>query len=126
MKVLTDTHTLVWALARPDLLGKKARTALARQPYTASVANLWELVVKANKSNALILDPLPWWESSVAGSGIPTLPIRMAHVRVLARLPELHRDPFDRILIAQAIAEGCAILSKDSTLAKYSVEVIWD
>ncbi|MGH9628934.1 MAG: type II toxin-antitoxin system VapC family toxin, partial [Bryobacteraceae bacterium] len=97
MKVLTDTHTLVWALSDPETLGSEARAALAGSPFMASVANLWELVLKSRKPGALVGDPLPWWEQYVDRAGIPTHAIRTAHIRRLAGLPELHRDPFDRI-----------------------------
>ena len=93
MKVLTDTHTLVWALSAPDALGAQARAALTESAFTASVANLWELVLKSRKPGALIVDPLPWWENFVVRPRIPTLAIRTAHIRVLARLPEFHKDP---------------------------------
>jgi hypothetical protein len=65
VKVLTDTHTLVWALSEPEAVGAQARAALAESPFTASVANLWELVLKSLKPGALIADPLPWWEKYV-------------------------------------------------------------
>lgn len=125
LKVLTDTHTLVWALSDPDSLGAAGRAALGASPFTASVANLWELVLKASKAGALVADPLPWWEKYVTRTGIPALAIRTAHIRALAALPELHRDPFDRILVAQALAEGFALVSKDSALSRYGVSVIW-
>ena len=125
VKVLTDTHTLVWALSNPEMLGREAHAALAEFPFTASVANLWELVLKMGRPGALVADPLPWWEKYVIRTGIPALAIRTAHVRALAGLPCLHRDPFDRILIAQALAEGLALASKDATLARYGVPVVW-
>jgi PIN domain nuclease of toxin-antitoxin system len=125
VKVLTDTHTLVWALANPEALGVDARAALAEFPFTASVANLWELVLKTRKPDALVADPLPWWEKYVIRSGIPAIAIRSAHIRALAGLPDLHKDPFDRILVAQSLAEGLTLVSKDAMLANYGVPVIW-
>lgn len=125
MKLLTDTHTLVWALSDPDALGAEARGALAASMFTASVANLWELVLKSSKPGALVTDPVRWWEKYVTGTGIPALAIRTAHVRALAGLPELHRDPFDRILVAQALTEGLTLVSKDAALARYGVPMIW-
>ena len=126
MKVLTDTHTLVWALSEPEALGAGARAALAELPFTASVANLWELVLKARKPGALIADPLPWWGKYVVRTRIPVLVIRTAHIRALAGLPELHRDPFDRILVAQALAEGLTLATKDAVLTGYGAQVLWD
>jgi PIN domain nuclease of toxin-antitoxin system len=126
VKVLTDTHTLVWALSEPEALGAEARAALAESPFTASVANLWELVLKSRKLGALIADPLPWWEKYVVRARIPTLAIRAPHIRALAGLPEIHKDPFDRILVAQALVEGLTLATKDAVLARYGAAVVWD
>ena len=126
MKVLPDTHTLVWALSNPAALSPAARAALAESPFTASVANLWELVLKLRKPGALVADPLPWWEKYVVLPRIPTLAIRIPHIRRLAGLPDLHKDPFDRILVAQALAEGLKLASKDAILARYGAPVVWE
>ncbi len=125
MKVLTDTHTLVWALSTPELLGSNARAALMHSPFTASVANLWELILKKGKPGALIVDPLPWWERYVVRHQIPALAIRTIHIQALGALPDIHKDPFDRILIAQSIIEGFTLASKDPILTHYGVSVIW-
>jgi PIN domain nuclease of toxin-antitoxin system len=125
-RVLTDTHSLVWALTDATLLGAGARAALAGSPFTASVANLWELIFKARKPGAAVCDPLPWWDKYVVRAGIPTLSIRIAHIRELANLPDVHRDPFDRILVAQALAEGLTLITKDGLLAQYGVPVVWE
>jgi PIN domain nuclease of toxin-antitoxin system len=125
VKVLTDTHTLVWALSDPEALGPNARAALAESPYTASVANLWELVLKTRKPGALIDDPLPWWEKYVVRQRIPALAIRTRHILALGKLPAFHKDPFDRILVAQSLAEGLTLATKDVTLAGYGISVIW-
>jgi len=126
VKVLTDTHTLVWALSAPENLGTAARESLAGSSFTASVVNLWELVLKSGKSGALRGDPIPWWDRYVTGQGIPTLAIRTAHIRELASLPEFHKDPFDRILIAQALAEDLTLATKDTALARYGAAIIWE
>ena len=123
--VLTDTHTLVWALSDPAALGAQARAALAESPFTASVANLWELILNARKPGALVADPLPWWEKYVIQTGIPTLAIRIAHMLAMGRLPALHKDPFDRILVAQSLAEKLPLVSKDTHLAQYGIDMIW-
>jgi len=125
VKILTDTHTLVWALSNPEALGHAAREALAGSPFTASVANLWELVLKSGRQGALVADPLPWWEKYVVRQGIRALTIRTPHIAALAGLPEIHKDPFDRILIAQALAERVSLVSKDAMLARYGVPVVW-
>lgn len=126
MRVLTDTHTLVWALTGSESLGGAARDALAGSPFTASVANLWELVLKSRRPGVLLRDPIAWWEKYVDGQRIPALAIRTRHIRELAALPDLHRDPFDRILAAQALAEGLTLATRDPIFAGYRVPVVWD
>ena len=124
-KVITDTHTLVWALSAPSELSSSARQALSQSEVLASVVNLWELVLKKDRKTCLLTDPLPWWDKYVVRAGIPTLGIRVGHVMAMGGLPMLHQDPFDRILVAQSIVEKAALVSKDGELARYGVTVIW-
>jgi PIN domain nuclease of toxin-antitoxin system len=125
VKALADTHALVWALSDPDLLSVRARQVLGESEIIVSVASLWELVLKTGKKDALLQDPLPWWEKYVVGSRILTLAIRTSHVLALGRLPELHKDPFDRTLVAQAIVERMPLVTKDGRLQRYGIAVVW-
>ena len=125
MRVLADTHTLVWALSDPDRLVSDARRVLVEAEVTASVANLWGIILKMRKKDALLPDPLPWWKKYVVRTGIPALGIRIGHVMALGHLPEIHKDPFDRILVAQSIAEKVPLVSKDTHLAGYGIPMIW-
>jgi PIN domain nuclease of toxin-antitoxin system len=111
VRLLTDTHALVWALSDPDCLGARARAALAESDIVASVANLWELCLKAGKKECLIAQPEAWWDRYVTHTGISVLPIRVSHVLGLSSLPEIHRDPFDRILIAQSVTEKRSLIT---------------
>ena len=125
VKLLTDTHTLVWALTNAEALGPKARRALEKFSLTASVANLWELILKADRPGALVASPVPWWDKHVAGNGILCLSIKTNHLRALSQLRDVHKDPFDRILVAQAKSENLILVSKDKLLSEYGVELIW-
>jgi PIN domain nuclease of toxin-antitoxin system len=125
VRVLTDTHTLVWALSDPDSLSATARKVLMESDVAASVANLWELVLKTGKKDALLDDPIAWWNKYVARSGIRTLSIQTAHVLTMGRLAGIHKDPFDRILVAQSLSEKLPLVSKHKLLERYGVEVIW-
>ncbi len=126
VKVLTDTHSLVWALADPDQLSSEARKVLLQAEVTASVANLWELLLKKDKKDALLVtDPLSWWEKYVTATGIPALGIRVNHVKALSNLPDIHKDPFDRILVAQSRVEKLPLVTKDRRLVHYGISVIW-
>ena len=82
--------------------------------------------MKSRKPGALLADPLPWWENYVVAPRIPTLAIRIRHIRKLAGLSELHKDTFDRILVAQALAEGLTLATKDTMLARYGAPVVWE
>jgi len=77
------------------------------------------------KKEALLADPLSWWNSYIVRSAIPALPIRASHVMALGALPDIHKDPFDRILVAQSIIEKIPLVTKDAHLAKYGIQIIW-
>jgi PIN domain nuclease of toxin-antitoxin system len=125
VRVLTDTHSLVWALSDPSSLSVKARKVLSESEVIASVASLWELCLKAQKKGALLGNPIAWWNKYVPMCGIQALPIRAAHVVALAALTDIHKDPFDRILVAQSIVEKMPLVTKDAHLAKYGIQIIW-
>ena len=122
---LADTSALIWALENPARLSKPARKALENGPIILSVASYWEVVIKARKGLFEIADPVSWWARATGFLGGEILSIRGAHIAALAALPDLHKDPFDRILIAQAVAEGFALVSSDEAMGKYAVRVVW-
>lgn len=98
---LLDTSTLLWTLAAPDRLSRAARKAVGRGRPVLSIASYWEVVIKTRKGLLPISDPVSWWTRALQLLGAQVLPIWATHITALAALPDLHRDPFDRILIAQ-------------------------
>jgi PIN domain nuclease of toxin-antitoxin system len=120
---LLDTHVLLWAAATPHRLAAEVRSLIENRRYAASVANLWELINKKGKTDAPVKDPPAWWERYVVRPQTPVLPIRPAHVLYLDRLPWHHRDPYDRILIAQSAVEGMALVTADKEIRKYAIEI---
>lgn len=122
---LLDTSTLLWILTAPGRLSQPARDVVAAGNSVLSVASYWEVLIKARKGLLPIPDPVSWWTRSTELFGRRILPIRASHVTALAALPDLHRDPFDRILIAQAVAEGLPLVTSDGQIAAYPVRVIW-
>ena len=122
---LLDTSTLLWALSDPERLSSPAREASEAEDAVVSVASYWEVVIKSRKQLLPISDPVTWWTRVAELFGGRVLPIRTSHVTALAGLPELHRDPFDRILIAQAIAEGLPLITSDRQIGAYPVRVVW-
>lgn len=124
MKLLLDTHTLLWWLAGDAQLGPQARALIAdaENDVLVSVVSLWEIVVKRRigKLQASIRQIT----ASLNTEGFTRLPIGDGHLLALARLPSHHRDPFDHLLLAQAIAEDAVFISDDQYAPLYQVRVI--
>ena len=97
-----------------------------RPARTSSVvASYWEVVIKTQKGLLAISDLATWWRQATELTAARLLPIRASHVTAVAGLPALHTDPFDRILIAQAKAEGLGLVTADRTLSAYPIQTIW-
>ena len=128
MRLLLDTHTLLWFLREPHLLPPRVLAAITAPETEAfvSMASLWEIAIKTSL-NKLYL-PKPYddlFPRSVPESGLALLPIEATHLTGLCRLPHHHRDPFDRLLIAQAMAEGMTLVSCDRHFESYGVPLLW-
>ena len=123
---LLDTHALVWVVGSPERLPQAVRMVVESHQTKVSVISLWEMIIKKNRKTAAVRNPLAWWEQHVTRVETEVLPIRIPHLTALDRLPDLHRDPFDRMLVAQALAEGLTLATKDPTLARYDVPVVWE
>lgn len=124
MRILLDTHVFVWAIGRSDRLSSRARGLLldpANDLYL-SVASAWELTIKEGMGKLVLPVPVDRFVAEGCGAAqIAVLPIELGHLAELARLPLHHRDPFDRMLVAQARREGLALLSEDAALTAYDV-----
>jgi PIN domain nuclease of toxin-antitoxin system len=123
MRFLVDTHALLWALGEPGTLSREARGALADPSnlIVVSSASLWECAVKASIGK---LDLPEDFFDSIPEAGYEVMPIRIPHLNVYRTLPMHHRDPFDRMLVAQARAEALTLISRDPNIAKYDVAVL--
>ena len=122
---LLDTSALVWALGSPERLSARVRRLVDAGENVVSVASYWEGVIKTQKGLLSIADPATWWRRATELMALRTLPIRASHVTALAALPLVHKDPFDRILIAQAIAEGLVFVTNDEQIGSYPVRTVW-
>lgn len=121
MRLLLDTHAIIWWLTDNGRLGKKARALSARSDVElmASIASLWEIAIKRRTgkieaSAALVA-------AHLADAAVPVLPVEVTHLTMLEQLPLLHRDPFDRLLVAQALVSSATILTNDALIADYGV-----
>jgi len=121
---LLDTHTLLWATGMPERLSERARGILEDEQLRLLVshATVWELSIKASLGKVRLPDT---FFESLPELGYEILPLRDEHFAAYRRLPLLHRDPFDRMLVAQARAESLTILSADREIHRYEVEWIW-
>lgn len=123
--LLLDTNVIFWILHDPGRLSAKARKAIQNGPLVLSVASYWEVTIKSMKGILPVGNPAVWWERAVELTGGSVLPIRTNHITALQGLPDHHRDPFDRIIAAQAIAEGYALAASDPLLQKYPLRIVW-
>lgn len=122
MKLLLDTHLLLWAAGDPDRLSHAAR-ALIEDPANElifSAASLWEIASKIGLGRADFYVDARVLRRCLLDNGYGELPITSEHAVAIDSLPLIHKDPFDRILIAQAMVEGITLLTTDSLVAKYS------
>ena len=122
---LLDTSTLLWALGEPERLSRTARRLVETGENVVSVASYWEVVIKTQKGLLTIGDLAAWWRRATELTSARILPIRPSHITALAALPMLHKDPFDRVLIAQATTEGLALVTNDGPIGEYAVPTIW-
>ncbi len=123
MRFLVDTHALLWALGEPSALSPAARDAIADPSnlIVVSSASLWECAIKASVGK---LDLPEDFFNFIPEAGYEVMPIRISHLNVYRTLPMHHRDPFDRMLVAQAQAEALTLISRDPEIAKYEIEIL--
>ncbi len=128
MRHLIDTHLLLWAASEPERLSAAAREIMTNEDFQLwfSVASIWEVVIKASLGRTdFEVDP-NLFRRGLLESDFAELTITGTHVTAVADLPPLHKDPFDRILLAQARTEGLILVTGDAALARYpgDIEVV--
>jgi PIN domain nuclease of toxin-antitoxin system len=122
MRLLLDTHVLLWWLADDPALSKQARRLIANEPEVfASAASAWEIAIKRALGKLEAPEDLP---AALAAGGIAGLPIGFEHAAVAGALPRHHDDPFDRMLVAQAQHEGLTLLTSDARISRYGVATL--
>ena len=123
MKLLLDTHAILWWVRDDRRLGPEARRAIASADVVwVSAVSGWELSIKVAKGRLRIVESL---RVTIAADHFTALPLTLRHTEELERLPLHHRDPHDRLLVAQARVEGATIITHDRAFEAYGVPVIW-
>lgn len=122
MSLLLDTHVVLWWLADDPTLGTEIKDRLDHEPDVyISAATIWEVTIKQSIGKLPKPDDLP---ERIRDSGFRKLDITAGHAIAAGRLPLIHRDPFDRMLIAQARTEDLALVTRDPEIAKYDLEIL--
>ena len=124
---LLDTCTFLWLLDDPAKLSSTARETLRSEPrFFVSVISAWEIQIKFNEGKLhLRRPPQTWWHQETARRSLHELSLDSDAVMLLSRLPDAHSDPFDRMLICQALARGLTIITPDPLIHSYRVPVLW-
>jgi PIN domain nuclease of toxin-antitoxin system len=127
MRGLLDTHTFLWWDSSSSRLSSPVRSFLSNpaNDVLLSVVSVWEILIKLRLGKLTVRAPLPTILTQQQSRGIQILPVTLDHVMAVGTLPAAHKDPFDRLLIAQANIEGAVLLSADPVFAQYPVQVLW-
>ena len=121
MRLLLDTHLLLWAASTPKRLSSAARKAIESPDHNLffSAASLWEITIKRGLGRADFTVDAHLLRRGLLDNGYAELPITGEHALAVVALPPIHKDPFDRILVAQATTEGMTLLTADASVAQY-------
>jgi len=128
MRLLLDTHALLWWTVDDPRLSSRARDAVqdVRNEVYVSAATVWEISIKAALGRLeLPADHDSLWIAELRSNGFRPLPVGIAHAVGVRDLPLHHRDPFDRLLVVQALFEGLTLVSDDQALQAYAVPLLW-
>ena len=127
MKALLDTHTFLWAISGNAKLSRRAgEIFMGPSDLWLSIASIWEILINAQAGKMPLPQPTgPYLVRKLAENRIETLPVNLDHVLKIEALPLHHRDPFDRVLVAQSLHEELPLVTADPMFARYPVKVIW-
>ncbi|TAE59554.1 MAG: type II toxin-antitoxin system VapC family toxin [Nostocales cyanobacterium] len=126
MQQLLDTHTLLWFTAGDPRISENLRLQIENNDNFLSIASVWEMAIKHSIGKlSLEMSFDDFVAQQIMGNGITLLQINQQHISVVSQLPLHHRDPFDRMLIAQAIVENIPVLSADTIFDAYSIQRLW-
>ena len=128
MRLLLDTHAFLWWVGAGRTLSRRARSAIGsgRNECFVSIATAWEIAIKVSLGSLRVEGSLNrFLPDQIAANGFQPLPIDLRHAARVATLPFHHRDPFDRLLVAQALEEELAVVTADPVFAEYGVKRVW-
>lgn len=127
MDLLLDTHAFLWYLNGNNNISQKAKVAIENPKNLkfVSVASIWEIAIKTSLGKITLINGMKDLLELIRSNGFILLPVSVEHTFMVSNLDFVHRDPFDRILIAQSLVEELIIVSKDENIKKYKIKNIW-
>lgn len=127
MKCLLDTHTTLWFFDNVEKLSKKVYNAILdpKNEKYVSIASVWELAIKISIGKLTFEGGVDNFIYTIEDNGFELFPLKADHVSQVAKLPFIHRDPFDRILVSTAMCEEMSLLTSDANIQKYDVSWVW-
>jgi PIN domain nuclease of toxin-antitoxin system len=127
MRLLLDTNAFLWFAGGDRRLTRRARRAIEAPDaeLVLSAASVWEMAIKARLGRLTLPGPVDAYVAAKRAAGVALLPIDWSHAAAVESLPLHHRDPFDRLLVAQARAEHLPMVTADAVFARYGIETIW-
>lgn len=128
MRLLIDSHALIWYVDQHQQLSPASHAALSNpvNDLLLSAGSIWEIAIKIGLGKLVLTEPYSRWMSQALDDlGITVLPITVEYADAQASLPKHHADPFDRLIVAQALVEGVSIVSADSRMDAYGITRIW-
>ena len=127
MKYLLDTHVVLWTAENSPLLSNKVKAAILDETAEkhVSIVSAWEVIIKLGTSKLQLEGGLSEFFRMIDYNGFLSLSIERDYLQQIQRLPDYHKDPFDRLIIATAITEGMTLITADENIHKYNVSYIW-
>jgi len=127
VRLVVDTQAFLWFMAGDARLSRRARRAIedARSEWWLSAASIWEMAIKSSIGRLTLPAPVSEYIAAKVHDGLRVLSVDWPHAAAVERLPFHHRDPFDRLIVAQAEAERLHIVTRDRVFRKYGVQVVW-
>jgi PIN domain nuclease of toxin-antitoxin system len=128
MRVLIDSHALIWYVDQYNLLSLASHAAISdpTNDLLLSAGSIWEIGIKVGLGKLVLTQPFkPWMNQAISDLDVTVLPLSVEYVDVQSNLPRHHGDPFDRLIVAQAIIEEVPIISADANLDAYGITRVW-
>lgn len=128
MRVLIDSHALIWYVDQDNLLSPASHAAISdpTNDLLLSAGSIWEIGIKVGLGKIILTQPFkPWMNQAISDLDVTVLPLSVEYVDVQSNLPRHHGDPFDRLIVAQAIIEQVSIISADVNLDAYGITRVW-